>query len=393
MALRILWASPLPPVRSGVSDYAVEVLQALNRVIDVRILTPPESEGAPDLPSDLLPLLAPAETKAAPGEILLAHLGNNRYHRWILEQAQARRSVAVVHDLVLHHLLVHQRLEVAADPDGFSAAMFEAHGESGTALAKARTFGLTGRLDPFLFPALKAVIGTAEALMCHSEFGRIQLAREFPKIPLLKMDLPVVDPGPVDRMALRRDLGIPENEIMVMHLGFLTPEKGMADILGALAAARRLGINARLVLVGEGSSSDGLTEAAERLGVASHLTVTGWLPWERMIRVPAAADVGIVLRAPSAGETSAAVVRFLACGTPTAVIGRRQFLEWPEEVAPRITPGPSTAADITRLLLQISHDRGWMPRREAARAVYEAGHTPEQAAETIVNFVGSLAAC
>lgn len=392
MALRvkILWASPLPPVRSGVSDYAVEVLRPLSRIADVRILTPPSGEGAPDLPSDLVQLLAPFETTPKPGELVVAHFGNNPYHRWILDRFRGRRTVAVVHDLVLHHLLVHRTLDVGSNPGDFTAAIHAAHGKSGVALAEARTFGLTGRLDPFLFPALKALLGDAEALISHSEFGRTQLERNFPGRPVLRMKLPAADPGPVNRMKIRETLGISEEDILMMHLGFLTPEKGLGAILGGLAAARRAGVNARLLLVGEEAGSAKLTAAVERLGVGSVVAFTGWLAWDEMITVPAAADVGVVLRVPSAGETSAAVVRFLACGTPAAVIAQRQFLEWPPEVAPRITPGPPAMAEIGRLLRRVSEDSDWKVRRSAARTAYEEGHTPEQAAETMVDFLGSL---
>ncbi len=390
MALRILWASPLPPVRSGVSDYAVELLRPLSRMADVRILTPPSSEGPPELPAELASLLAPLETTGNSGELFVAHFGNNPYHRWILEQCRGRRTVAVVHDLVLHHLLVHQMLDVGNDPDAFTAAMDEAHGDSGVALARARSFGLSGRLDPFLFPALKALLGEAEALICHSEFGRRELARVFPGRPVLRMKLPVADPGPLDRIEIRKKLGISDQEILMMHLGFLTPEKGLAAILGGLAAARGEGVNARLLLVGEEAEGIKLQAIAEKLGVGGSVTATGWLTWDEMVAAPAAADVGVVLRVPSAGETSAAVVRFLACGTPTAVIARRQFLEWPEQVAPRITPGPSATAEIARLLSRISEDADWQARRPAARAVYEDGHTPQQAAEAMVGFLGTL---
>ncbi len=390
MAVRILWASPLPPIRSGVSDYAVEILGPLSRMAEVRILTPPDSEGVPDLPPDLSQLLVSLGTTPEPDEITVAHFGNNPYHRWILNGCRKSRTVAVVHDLVLHHLLVHDSLDSGGKPDAFTAAMQTAHGKSGVAIAEARAFGLTGNLDPFLFPALKALLGETEALITHSEIGRSRLEQEFPGRPVLQMGLPVADPGPVDRLKIREKLGISDGEILMMHLGFLTPEKGVGAIIGGLAAARSAGVNARLVLVGEDTGDAELKNAAENLGIAAAVTSTGWLPWDEMVTAPAAADVGVVLRVPSAGETSAAVVRFLACGTPVAVIARRQFLEWPEEVAPRITPGPSTTAEIARLLIRISKDGDWQTRRPNARAVYENGHTPEQAAKAMVDFLRTL---
>jgi hypothetical protein len=101
--------------------------------------------------------------------------------------------------------------------------------------------------------------------------------------------------------------------------------------------------------------------------------------------LPGAADLGVALRDPSAGETSAAAIRFFACGTPVAVTGIRQFLEWPPEAAPRVTPGPSACADLVRLLVEAVDRERWSARRRAARAAYEAGHLPSVAARQLID--------
>ncbi|MCJ7754914.1 MAG: glycosyltransferase, partial [Thermoanaerobaculales bacterium] len=180
-----------------------------------------------------------------------------------------------------------------------------------------------------------------------------------------------------------------DGEVALMHLGFLTPETGLAAILGGVAAATRAGVAARLVLVGEGAAGSDLKRAAEAAGIGDRVIATGWIAPDDFPSVPAAADLGVVLRTPSAGETSAAAVRFLACGTPVAVGGQRQVLELPEPAAPRLTPGPSAPAELARLLA-VAADGGeaWARRRRAAREIYEAEHTPELAADQLLTFLG-----
>jgi hypothetical protein len=81
----------------------------------------------------------------------------------------------------------------------------------------------------------------------------------------------------------------------------------------------------------------------------------------------------------------------MAAGTPVAVSGLRQFLEWPEEAAPRITPGPSGPAEIARLLANAqAGGKVWELRRRAARAAYEANHRPADVAQSIVDFLEDL---
>ncbi len=386
--MKILWGSPLPPTRSGVSDYAVELLAELGKRARVRILAPPEG-----VQSEIWTFgngIHVVDTDTAPevDEVSLIHLGNNPHHAWLIDRLKGPNTVAVLHDLVLHHLLVE-----AAAGDGvfLESALHEAHGEAGTAMARARQLGLTSAMDPFLFPARGAFMGSLKGVIVHSRFAERVMTREFPDLPRARVGLAVADPGNVVRAAERGRLGIPPDDVVLMHLGFLTPEKGLEQILGGVAAAKKVGVPVRLLLAGEGRGVEDVRRAAAAVGIEGSVRATGWIEPEAFPAIPAAADVGIVLRTPSAGETSAAAVRFLAAGTPVAVSGLRQFLEWPEEAAPRITPGASGPAEIARLLANAqAGGKTWELRRRAARAVYEEFHRPAEVAKAIVAFLEKL---
>ncbi|MEX1310914.1 MAG: hypothetical protein AB1Z65_10875, partial [Candidatus Sulfomarinibacteraceae bacterium] len=73
-----------------------------------------------------------------------------------------------------------------------------------------------------------------------------------------------------------------------------------------------------------------------------------------------------------------------------AVGGSRQFLEGPEDAAPRLTPGPSAAADLARLLGEVG-GRAFADRGQAARQAYEASHRPESVADRLTGFLDGLA--
>ena len=386
--MKILWGSPLPPTRSGVSDYAVELLGELGTRARVRVLTPPGGIQ-PDIWSFGNGVeIVPIDTTADVDEVSLIHLGNNPFHTWLLDRLKSPRTVVVLHDLVLHHLLVE-----AADGDEefLESGLSKAHGEAGTAVARARQLGLTGSRDPFLFPALAAFLGSLSGVIVHSRWAEDVMRREFPDVPRARIGLAVADPGKVVRAAERGRLGIAPDEVVLMHLGFLTPEKGLRQILTGVAAARYCGVPVRLLLVGEGKGLETVRRAVAAVGVEGLVSATGWVEPEAFPAIPAAADLGIVMRTPSAGETSAAAVRFMAAGTPVAVVGVRQFLEWPEEAAPRLTPGPSAPAELARLLASVSAGgKAWEQRRRAARAAYEANHRPAEAAEALVGFLENL---
>jgi len=392
--VRILWGSPLPPVKSGVSDYAVELLPRLARRCAVRVLVPPGCEA--DRIAGLCPGCepVPADAPLLPGEVPVLNLGNNPHHLWLVPRLGEGRPVVVLHDLVLHHLLVEATV-TRGDMAAYAGMLGMAEPVAGPVLARARGVGFSGRRDPFLFPARKAFLEGARAVVVHSRWAAGQVGDDRPDLPILVLPLPTEDPGEeLDRASLRGSIGAADGGLVVMHLGFLTPAKGLAEIVGGLAVARRLGVPVRLVLVGEGAAEP-ILEAAARLGLEGNVAATGWVDPRTLRRLPAAADLGVVLRTPSAGETSAAVLRFLAAGTPVAVGGLHQFLEWPIDAAPRITPGPSAMAELARLLVSIDRERGGTTggeRRVRARETYvKGGHHPGVAAETLADFLEGVA--
>jgi len=385
--VQILWGSPLPPIRSGISDYALDILPELAKSATVRVLSPPDWSPPADWPEHLD--LVAQGAHGLPGEIAVIHLGNNPHHLWLLDRLRCEEpTVVVLHDAVLHHLLVESTIALGEQSE-FSRALNAAHGSAGTALAAARAVGIQGRLDPFLYPARRAFLESADGIIVHSEWAEELVRRELPGITVGRVGLTVADPRTTDRAGARARLGLSGNDVVLMHLGFLTPEKGLIEILTGVAAASKSGVPVRLVVVGEGRGIEPLRRAAVKAGVDDALVFSGWVEPADLAGLPAAADLGVVYRTPSAGETSAAALRFLACGVPVAVGGVRQFLELPEPVAPRLTPGPSAAADLARLLARVGED-GWSDRGVAARKCYEAFHRPRRTATEMLEFLGSL---
>ena len=386
--LRILWGSPLPPTHSGVADYATELLPELAQLARVRVLEPPDWTIPGNWSSKLETV--PADTPAEDDEIVLVHLGNNPHHRWLLHRLGAReRIVVVLHDTVLHHLLVESTAALG-DHRGYVNSLEAAHGNQGHALAAARKVGHHGRLDPFLFPARGPFLDGAAAVLVHSRWAEELIQKERPRIAVGRVGLSVADPQPVDRTTVRSGLGLTHNEVVLMHLGFLTQEKGLEEIITGVAAANKAGVAVRLVVVGEGEGMNPLRNAAALVGIDDRLMVTGWVEPELFPSLPVAADLGIAFRTPSAGETSAAALRFFACGVPVAVGGVRQFLEWPEPAAPRLTPGPSAPAELARLLAEIGTVT-WGSRGRAARLIYDRSHRPDEAAKAMVTFLKEVA--
>ena len=74
---------------------------------------------------------------------------------------------------------------------------------------------------------------------------------------------------------------------------------------------------------------------ARRLDIEDAVTLTGRVSEEELSLHAFAADLCLNLRYPTAGETSAMLLRLLACGRPVVVTDQVAMLELPERVVAR----------------------------------------------------------
>jgi glycosyltransferase involved in cell wall biosynthesis len=385
------WSSPLPPTRSGIADYASEVLPHL-AAAPVTLVAPPGWNPPSDAGAWAGGPIATAESGPPPEARELLHLGNNPYHLWIAGRLRRFGGIAVVHDLVLHHLLVE---EAAADDawERFAAELTAACGTSGGALARARRWGYASRLEPFLYPATQAYLRFADGAVVHNAAAMRFLSEVLPELPVVQVPLAVAALPSADRAEWRLRLRVAPRELLLAHLGFLTPAKGLGSIVRALAALGELGVASRLLVVGEGLEGGELEENVRRAGLAERVTLWGFASREDLGGLVAATDIGLVPRYPTAGETSAAALRFLAAGVPVVVAGYRQFLELPPQAALRIAPGRGGVTDLVRWAAALSSNPERLAEAgRAARHAWEQGrHAPEQAASALHRAVEMLA--
>jgi glycosyltransferase involved in cell wall biosynthesis len=117
---------------------------------------------------------------------------------------------------------------------------------------------------------------------------------------------------PDARKRLRAQLGIPDDRFVVGWLGRMTEIKRADDLIRAFASVRRRGLQADLLLVGDGPLRRALTDLAAELGVLEHCHFTGYR-----------SDVGEIYAAvdafslTSANEgTPATIIEAQAAGLP-----------------------------------------------------------------------------
>jgi glycosyltransferase involved in cell wall biosynthesis len=119
---------------------------------------------------------------------------------------------------------------------------------------------------------------------------------------------------PDDKAAVRARLGIPREMPVVLGIGRLAGVKQFDRLITAFAAAWARGLDARLVIAGDGPARPSLERLTATYGVQDRVHLAGYCDPERLRAFMQAADLQVC---SSAFENlSLAILEGMACGTP-----------------------------------------------------------------------------
>jgi glycosyltransferase involved in cell wall biosynthesis len=391
---RLAFVGPLPPVRSGIADYARDLLPYIARDFEVEVFVdgrhPLVAQGA----YSSLRLHSGEELGRLFAEFdwVVYQMGNNLHHRFVLELARELPGVVVLHDLVLHHL--YEEIAGLEDQwERYGEALVEGYGPVGAAVVQWKRWRLASERENFALPLFEPIGARSRGVLVHSRSAEAQVRCRLPATPVERVPMGIPRGPQLDRDGARHRLGIPPEQVLVGAFGFLTPIKRLDVLAAALRAAWPRCPELRLVLVGE--ASPGLR--LEKIFTPSELAGgrvehRGYVAEDEYRDWMAATDVAVNLRFPSAGETSASLLRLLGDGKCTLVSAYRQFLEIPAAAAVRIPLGAEEEETLVRELVALARD----PERRirigrAAQAFVAAEHSMEAAARGFSSAIQRIA--
>ena len=352
--MRVAHYSPLPSSRSGVADYSALLLPALRERIDVVEARPGRFRRDPA------------------ADVALYHVGNDaEAHGWIVDALRRHPGVVVLHEFVLHHLVVGLTF-ARGDAAGYRAAMEREAGLVGYLLAHAV---LDNKIPPLWetrpedFPLTGEILDRATGLIVHSRFVEERVRAAGFAGPVWRIPHPA---WPVPAVGPERIEGRP----LFGCFGHLNEAKRIPQLLHAFARLRERRPDARLLLVGRASSRLEGRLAAE--GVMHE----DYVDEERFWRLMAACDACVSLRSPTMGETSGSVIRALSLGKPLIVSDVGWFSELPDDVALKVPAAEGEVDTLTAALDLLASDEAVRSRMgEAAGALAEREHGVERVAE------------
>jgi glycosyltransferase involved in cell wall biosynthesis len=314
--VRIAWFSPFPPERSGIATYSAEIVPLLSSAH--RIDRVPESAA-----HDFV-----WRHRRDPYDLVVYQLGNAPCHDYMWAYLADFPGLVVLHDARLHHARA-RRLLKDRRYDDYRRELAYDHPDARPEVAEYAVEGLSGSIYYF-WSMLRVVMQTARLVAVHNPRVAGDLQSEYPGTALetIAMGVSPIAADPAARRLVRHALEIPDDAIVFAAFGRVTPEKRIPAILEALALLRREGLNAWLLIVGEGDDRPGIVAAGVRAtGYVSDAAVGAYLT---------AADACLCLRWPTALETSASWLRCLAAGRPTVITDLPHLVDVPLQVALRV---------------------------------------------------------
>lgn len=353
--MKIAVLTPLPPVRSGIAHYNAMLLPELARRHEVTaVVDQPSVEfaGCPWIRFEAF------EQRSSSFDAVICQLGNNVHHEFVWRWARRHPSVIVLHEIVLHHLLVETTLG-RGDAEGLVSELRAEYGEAGVRVAEAREAGLHGELANFLLPASAGLAESSTHVIVHNEWAASRLRAEGVSTPITVVPHPFEEPPELSRDEIdrvRREAGWAEADTIIGTFGFVTHAKRPAVVMEAFAAAAKSDHSLRLVFVGEPAPNVDLPGMATRFGIPSNRwATTGYVTDRQFDLWLNVVDRVVSLRYPTAGESSGPIARAFAVGRPVAVNDYAQFAEYPASLVTRI-PFDDEAGALTRYMTDDSMD-------------------------------------
>ena len=245
--MRIAWFSPFPPERSGIATYSAEIVPLLSSAH--RIDRVPES-GAHDFVW---------RHRRDPYDLVVYQLGNAPCHDYMWAYLAAFPGLVVLHDARLHHARARRLLKDRRFDDYRRELAYD-HPDARPEVAEYAVEGLGGSIYYF-WSMLRVVMQTARLVAVHNPRVAGDLQREYPGTALetIAMGVSPIAADPDEAAAGASRAGDSRRRGGVRGLWKGDARKNeFAAILEALALLRREGVNAWLLIVGEGDDRPGI---------------------------------------------------------------------------------------------------------------------------------------
>jgi len=393
--VKIAYFSPLNPIKSGVSDYSEELLEYLAGYgrIDLFIDDYKPSSSWMYEHFKIYNYHRIFENHGKNDhDINIYHIGNNDNHSYIYSVCQEYPGIVVLHEPMLHHFVFSQTVGNNRLKD-YLRELDYCYKTERSQIVK---LTLEDRDEDswFEYPLVDRIVDSSMGMIVHSEFARKKVLEVNPRANVRKI-LHHFAPQPEDHMRspelIREILGFHKDDFLIGSVGYLTSSKRIDVLLRTVARLKAQGYRAKLLLVGKMLPGCEAPLWIEELGLDDDVLWTGFVDsqtFREYINIP---DMFVVLRHPSAGETSGSVIKTMGAGKPVVVSDHFAFSEFPDDCCVKISTGENEETELLeKLTYYIENPDERLALGERSKQYILTYHDIHDAARSYAQFAAEL---
>lgn len=394
--MRLAFFSPLPPQKSGIARYSAELLLHLNRLAEVVLFVddPAQVDALDDL--EIRAIDTFCGPLAERFDMCLYQMGNNiRYHQAIYETLLEYPGVTVLHDPNLYAFhddlsMQHDNRGILLREMGYGSGLAGVH-------AGSRILNHTQPRNDQRFPLLEHIGNTSLGVITHSHYAQRYVRRRCPTARVEQINQPrdlrfdSWTAGQAAAAAAKARLGYSADDLLIGSFGYAAPTKRIHVILKVIAALRDQFPSLRYAVVGAVVDAYDVEALAEELGLSELVRFVGYAEDETFADYLAAVDIGVNLRHPTTGETSAALLATMAAGKACLVSNTDAFVELPDSACVKISTDASEQSQLEEWLSRLAQETAL--RHNIGQEAFDyirREYAPATAAQRYVDFVESI---
>lgn len=380
---RIAWVSPLPPVRSPIAEYSLELISVLKEQFDIELVVDAAApEIDPQLASQFVVVTdQELQTRhaAAAYDLFVYNLGDHAFHDYMLPILHRYRGLVVLHDFFLGGLI-----RSAVDRGYWGMSLEETVRQEGS-LDLANLLA-SGRISPELLehlsPLNEQVLKRADSVIVHSRWAwqRVKTLADIPVSYLPKYCRPSDER--LSQIEQRQQLEIPEKTFVIASFGVRGEASRIESLLQAVSELpRRLRNKCQIILSSDNRDEleKELTTTLTKRRLKSKVQFLDSPSAEKIGRYAVAADVCVQLHYPIRNEITPEMLLALASGACCITSATGPTTEFPNGVTLKVRSPHHEVDDLRNSLIYLdNHPELGQQVRTTAWHYVRANHTLAQ---------------
>ena len=380
---RIAYLSPLPPQKSGISHYSVELLPHLGEFFDIDLYVdqPDIFKGESQLENFNIYSADELLTRKDKYQTAVYQHGNSQYHAYMMERRRKFPGVTVLHDFYLSHLVRH----ALGPSEKFMMMLEQSHGLRGLI-----DYQIDGEKAVWEWPINWDVLRYSNEIIVHSDYPKSIVEGYYGNgwIPKINV-IPQLYAGNDDAFTkesstLRQKMGLKEDDFIFCTFGHINETKEIEKIVQAFIKTKdKIDKNSYLIIVGRFVGDKLKRKVSDLIRINKldeAIVLTGYVSDKTYHAYLRLADVAIQLRRNTRGETSRTILDCLSTGIPVIVNAYGSNNDFPDSCVEKVSH-PVKSQDLSRALIRLANDVSYRKSlSQNARKHISEVHDPQKAA-------------